>query len=956
MDPFARFVEVDAAFEEALALTPDDRTGHLASLRTRDPWLAARVEALLNAADNGNAFMPAGGAFAGAFGDALSDALVSGDLASGTVLGPYTIVDVAGVGAMGEVYRARDARLNRDVAIKALPREFARDIRRLSRLKREARVLGSLNHPCIAGIHDVFEGDFGSYLVLEFVEGEDLARRVRGGALSLTEVFRIGQEIAAALHAAHTKAIVHRDLKPANIRLTPHGHVKLLDFGIASSVSDQRDVPAAADNEGPTRTLVAGTPAYMSPEQAAGCSLDPRMDIWAFGCVLYELLTGRRAFVAMTDSSTPHEALQAEPDWTSLPADAPPELIRLIRECLRRNPAERVGSAAELQATLAKIADMHTDQDLHKHQRRLSWFGRSASIAGGVLLLWAVGGVALFPARETNQLSVRQMRQLTFASELELDPALSPDGARVAYAVRGAARTEIHVRPVTGGKAINLTRSVPGMEHRWPRWSRDGEQIAFVSRGDTSAPYWTDGHALHVMSSSGGVARHIVRSGILGHTWAPDGEKLAFAHDNGIYVSPIYGAPPTRIAEASGPHSLSWSPDGKWIAFVSNNHELLFSPTQFGNVAPSSIMIVPARGGDPRPLTDDVSANFSPSWMPDSRSLLFVSNRDGSRDLFQLHLSDSGEAVGRPVRLTTGLNALSIDASKDGRQLLYSLFTTSGNLWAMPIPNTLTTLADARPLTTGSQVIEGVGASPDGEWIAFDSNLAGNQDIYRMLSSGGGAERLTTDLADDFAPSWSPNGKSIAFHTFRHGSRDIYVMSADGTNQERVTSDPAHERYANWSPDGRSLVFFSDKSGRQEIYVIARSNSGWGEARQLTFNGDSYQARWSPDGRTIAYISVAGGLFTITPNGEGQQRLLASSPTFRPQFIVWSRDSQTIYFRAYNQHYLGDLWSIPAAGGTPERLVSFDSPSRFEFATDGRQFFFTKSERQSDIWVLNLDR
>ena len=458
-----RWQHIARIYELAIEVTPADRDAFLSDACGNDEELRREVDSLLR--HDATTFVLDRSIWTMAASLLNPGAVATNTmrrLASGTTLGPYTILDVAGVGAMGEVYRARDARLNRDVAIKVLPLEFARDMRRLARFKREARALGPLNHPGIAGIHHVLEDADGSYLVMEFVEGEDLARRLREGALPLAEVLRIGQEIAAALQAAHAKAIVHRDLKPANIRLTPDGQVKLLDFGIALSVSDrEEDVAAVANSGAPTRTLIAGAPAYMSPEQAAGRPVDPRTDVWAFGCVLYELLTGRKAFVAAIESSTPH-VLRAEPDWTGFPSDAPPALIQLIRRCLRRDAAERVGDAAELQRTLAEIAGTHRDHDSHKQNSEDKRSGRWLSIAAGVLLLGAAGGVALLPVREAHELRVAQTRQITFAPELELDPALSPDGARVAYAVQDATRTDIHVRPVAGGESINLTRDLAG--------------------------------------------------------------------------------------------------------------------------------------------------------------------------------------------------------------------------------------------------------------------------------------------------------------------------------------------------------------------------------------------------------------------------------------------------------------------------------------------------------------
>jgi Tol biopolymer transport system component len=343
--------------------------------------------------------------------------------------------------------------------------------------------------------------------------------------------------------------------------------------------------------------------------------------------------------------------------------------------------------------------------------------------------------------------------------------------------------------------------------------------------------------------------------------------------------------------------------------------------------------------------------------MPDSRSLLFVSNRGGRRDVFQLKLSASGAVLGEPRQITTGLDALSIDLSKDGSQLACSVFLTKSNLWSLPIPKSgPISPSEAKPMTTGAQTIEGFRVARDGAWIAFDSNRSGNQDIYKIPRTGGIPQQLTSDPSDDFVPSWSPDGKSIAFFSFRNGSRDIYVMDADGRNQQRITSDPADERYPDWSPDGQDLTFFSKKTGHLEIYVVSKRNGAWGQPRQVTSSNGAQFPRWSPDGRTIAYVDLVNGVSVISPNGQSQKHLVPVRP-IQPKSVAWGNDSQTIYFIA--GAYQSSLWSVPATGGSPSHLVQFDDSHNFtraEFDTDGKDFFFTMTERESDIWILQLGR
>jgi serine/threonine-protein kinase len=388
--------QIDALFEEAVRLPPAERQAYLRDACAHDAALYADVASLV-AHDDGPADDVGWAANAAA---QLMTPQAADDrqahLAAGTRLGPYTIVEVVGAGAMGEVYRARDARLHRDVAIKAIPREFDSDPDRLQRLQREAQTLGALNHPNIAGIHDILVEDRASYLILEFVEGVDLAARVHDAAIPDGEVCAIGLQVAEGLAAAHAKGIIHRDLKPANIKVTPEGRVKVLDFGIATQVapvtgSEESSAGTTAVRRGGTR--IAGTPAYMSPEQARGETVDHRTDVWAFGCVMYELLTGRRAFAGDSAAGSVSDA-PAEPDWNAFRNDTAPELVDLIRRCVRIDAADRMQNAAEIRRALTDIGTGATDtaHTVEHGRMRRQWIP-AASL--GVVLLTVTAAVAI---------------------------------------------------------------------------------------------------------------------------------------------------------------------------------------------------------------------------------------------------------------------------------------------------------------------------------------------------------------------------------------------------------------------------------------------------------------------------------------------------------------------------------------------------------------------------------
>ena len=548
--------------------------------------------------------------------------------------------------------------------------------------------------------------------------------------------------------------------------------------------------------------------------------------------------------------------------------------------------------------------------------------------------------------------------RLTLERDLELDPALSPDGRMIAYAAGPIGRTRIFVRQVAGGTAHNLTREFTGVQ-RWPRWSPDGTRVAFLA----SSPRSVD--TIQVVPAFGGSASVLVRAPELtGYAWSPDGSELVYAQRwEGIRRQSVTGGEPQLVVEAFDPHSPSWSPEGSRIAFVSGNSIFTFGAQSLANAAPSAIWVVPATGGTAVPVTDSRHLNANPEWAADSRSLFFVSNRGGMRDLYQVPLVEPGLALPTPRRLTTGLNLHSFSRPSQGRGLIYSVFTLRANIWALPIPSDGPYSPEtARAVTTGNQTIEGVDASADGSWLTFDSNRGGNYDVYKMRSSGGDPIRLTDHPSDDFVPSWSPDGRFVAFHSFRSGNRDIFLVPADGGAQQQLTSSPAQERYPDWSPDGNHIVFYSDETGREELYIVSRTIAdGWTAPRRLT-TGGGLHPKWSPDGRSIAYVTDLTGpdakLAMVSPDG-GQPVMFDLGHEIAASYPAWSRDGQRIFWKARAADGTSSFWSIAATGGSPRELVRFDhlSPSgfdRIEFTVDDSHFYFPLSERESDIWMMEL--
>jgi len=400
------------------------------------------------------------------------------------------------------------------------------------------------------------------------------------------------------------------------------------------------------------------------------------------------------------------------------------------------------------------------------------------------------------------------------------------------------------------------------------------------------------------------------------------------------------------------------------IALVSGNVEFAVgtypwvSIANLGNAGPSSIWVVPVRDTGATRVTTGPTLNVSPVWMPDHRALLYISNRDGARDVYRVELDKRGRPTGVPQRVTTGLGAHSISLSNDGRLLTYSNFRIVANIWSVTrAEGAERPTVEATPVTRGTQSVEGLALSPDGRWLAFDSDRNGNHHIYTVPSDGGDAKQLTSGAMDEFMPHWSPDAKQIAFHAFtRDLARRLEVVSVDGGTASPVIPAPRNQRRPAWSPDGRAMVFDAGGTTVNDVYLIERTAAGgWSEARRLT-SGSA--ARWSPDGREILYVQ-GDGIWVTTRAGGAGRHVLRVDPSAQPRLgnAEWSGDGSAVFFKRYDGEGRTSFWSVPAAGGEAKLLVRLDREFRShrpEFATDGHRFFFAVTERVTDIWTMDL--
>ena len=544
--------------------------------------------------------------------------------------------------------------------IKILPDAVSRDETSRVRFEREAQAVASLSHPNILAIFDTGSQDGHLYVVTELLEGETLRERLRKGRLPVQKAVEFAAAIAQGLAATHDKQVVHRDLKPDTIFLTTDGRVKILDFGLAKTTASMpgsaEETAAAVTGEG----IVLGTVGYMSPEQVRGQTVDARADVFALGAVLYEMLSGRRAFHRDTAADTMSAILREEP-----PAIAdtgvilPPGLDRIVRHCLEKNPKERFQSAQDVAFALQTLS-MESHPSTAVRAASYPSLARRAVVPFGIAILAAI---AIFTWMFTNastghraaQVSVTMgaSTQLTAEDGLEIDATLSPDGKLLAYSAGHARQMRIFIRPVAGGRTLTLSESATAFEYQ-PRWSPDGSQILFLRP-----------EGAFVASSLGGSARAVSQSAKPGEftsaAWSPDGQRVLIARTDRLSVVGISGGPETVIAKGGVDlHSCVWAPTDTWIACASGNSQSILPGRGFANVAPSGIVIVKAAGGAFVTIEDRIGVNLSPAWSSDGKQLYFISNRDGVRDIVVADIGDNGVRTAFLNRLTTGVNVQAI--------------------------------------------------------------------------------------------------------------------------------------------------------------------------------------------------------------------------------------------------------------------------------------------------------
>jgi len=822
---------------------------------------------------------------------------------------------------MGEVYRARDTRLQRDVALKVLPQEFASDPERLARFQREARVLASLSHPNIAAIFGIEEDGTSRLhaLVLELVEGPTLADRLRLGRIPVDEALSIARQIVDGLEAAHERGIIHRDLKPSNIKIRDDGTVKVLDFGLARMLAggDPVEASIAPTITSPAATragVILGTAAYMAPEQAKGQTADARADVWAFGAIFYELLTGGRTFGGETVSEVISEVLKTEPDWRRLPAETPDTIRRLLRRCLRKDRARRLHSIADARLDLDVEDESLADRVEARSAVRKRW--PLVSVLAVMTMLAAVAGARVW--RQQSPASFAPESRFEIATERlpngAVDLAISLDGLKIVYTAVTNGQSRLWLRSLDSVVARPLAGTENAVQ---PFWSPDGRSIAFFT-----------GVHLKRIDLDGGAVRTMARAPApRGGTWSRDGSILfAPTLPSTISLLPASGGQPTEVTRLSpeqfqhvGPRFF---PDGK---------NYLYSAR--GNDGTTRIVLGDLGGSNSRHLLDADDAAFH---LPSGR-LLFLRQGTLFSQAFDLVRF---ELTGVPSPLADRVAAFSVS---EAGPIVYRAISAAARrqfVWFDRAGKELARVGkpdDADPYDPD--------LSPNGRYVALTRTVDGNRDVWVLEVARGVVSRFTSHPAQDGTPRWSPDGQRIVFNSNREINFNLYVKPISGTAPEeqlllRTTQsmsptywspdgrfllfrsvDPkmSHdlwalpffgdkmpfpvvrgefiESYGQLSPDGRWVAYQSDESGRAEVYVRPFQNAG-AQVRISTDGGA--QMRWRQDGRELIYVALDGRLIAVPLRLQGDD-LQAGAPL--PLFVarmgdIVSRDS------GYYQNYV----------------------------------------------------
>ena len=944
----SNLAKIEEIYHQALQIPFEKREGFLRDSCGDDIELRSEVESLLSFDEQAKDFIETPPI------DVAADLINQEDKEKliGREFSHYRIIEKLGAGGMGEVYLAEDTKLNRKVALKLLPLQFSQDAERRKRFEKEARAVSALNHPNIITIYGVEQTEDFNFIATELVEGKTLRERLNEKTFSPKEAIEIGIQVADALESAHSLGIIHRDIKPANIMIRQDGIVKVLDFGLAKLSKHGGDSAEFETREHTAPNGVMGTINYMSPEQALGEKVDFRTDIFSFGVVLYEMLSGVKPFDGISDAAIYNATINHNPTSLSeLNREIPLVLDKIIFHAIEKKRDERYQTISELKRDLQELkANPNSDLFAKKFavKRKLSFAKLAIPIIAMVLIASIV--YFLFLNRPSNQSAESKnfiYTQLTSQNGEELFPDLSPDGKSFLYSSRESGNEDIYLKQIDTSTQINLTKD-SNADNKQAVFSPDGKQIAFRSE--------RMGGGIFVMNANGENVRRITEVGFY-PSWSPDSKEIAFCIDD--FREPgsrtTVPSPLWRINVETGEKHLitgqdavqpSWSPNGKRIAFW-----------RLDSGGKRDISTISVDGGETTAVTNDAAIDWNPVWSPDGKFLYFVSNRSGSMNLWRVGIDEnSGKIFDNPEPITIPSNYSQLfNFARDGKSFLYVQTVNYSNIFKIDFDtNTETVGKFPVEITKGSKITTNPEISTDNQFITFDAIGDKQEDIFVAKADGSEIKQLTNDVYKDRTPRWSPDGKRLAFFNDETGKYEGYVMNSDGNGRKLVTAFPADSwaQLPVWSPDGKRLIFNSrnaypiifdpDKERKEQTpqYLPGEGNpKHW----FMAFSWSSDGKKLLGYGRDIEKPQPYLLTFDFATNKYKTVSDFGTTP-------VWLADNKRAIFSSGDKIYLLDTETKrrkELLAVVPNRIQSI------ALSKDNRSIYYSVQKSESDIWLAN---